>query len=190
VNSSEAVALIAGAVPRRPGTWADLGAGDGTFTRALFELLGPHGRVYAVDRDARAVAALERWAKQAAPNVIPVIADFTRPLDLPDLAPSGLDGLLLANALHFVSDAEAVLGRLAGWVRPGGLVVVVEYDRRAANRWVPYPIPPARLSALAAAAGLSAPVFTGARPSAFGGALYVAAAQRPHPTFRPAPTGV
>jgi len=179
MNSLEAVALISGAVPRRPGTWADLGAGDATFTRALVKLLGPDSRVYAVDRDAGAVAKLERWATLQAPNVIPVIADFTRPLDLPDLAPSGLDGLLLANALHFVSDAEAVLGRLAGWVRPGGRVVVVEYDRRAANRWVPYPIPPARLSALAAAAGLSAPVVTGARPSAFDGALYVAAVERP-----------
>src|SRR4029077_5841347 len=112
------------------------------------------------------------------------------PLDLPDLAPSGLDGLLLANALHFVSDAEAVLGRLTGWLRPGGRVVVVEYDRRAANRWVPYPIPPARLSALAAAAGLSAPVLTVTRPAAFGAPLYVAAARRPHRPFRPASTGV
>ncbi len=190
MNTSEAVGLIAGAIPRRTGTWADLGAGDGTFTRALVELLGPRSRIYAVDRDARAVATLAGWAAREAPNVTPVTADFTRPLDFPGLEPSTLDGLLLANSLHFVSDAEAVLGRLAGWVRPGGRVVVVEYDRRAASRWVPYPIPLARLSALVASAGFSAPTVTGARPSAFGGAIYVAAADRPHPTFRPAPTGV
>src|SRR5216683_4204149 len=178
MNTSEAVGLIAGAIPRRTGTWADLGAGDGTFTRALVELLGPRSRIYAVDRDARAVATLAGWAAREAPNVTPVTADFTRPLDFPGLEPSTLDGLLLANSLHFVSDAEAVLGRLAGWVRPGGRVVVVEYDRRAASRWVPHPIPRARLAGLAASVGLTAPAITATRPSAFGGVLYVAAADR------------
>jgi len=55
----------------------------------------------------------------------------------------------------------------------------VEYDRRAANRWVPYPISPARLAELAAAAGLSTPEVTGQRPSAFTGILYAAVATWP-----------
>jgi ubiquinone/menaquinone biosynthesis C-methylase UbiE len=178
VNARDAMALISGAIPRRGETWADLGAGDGTFTRALAEVLGPNSRIYAVDRDAGAVAALEHWAAKAAPNVIPVTADFTRAFDLPGLEESKLDGMLLANALHFVRDADVVLARLAAWVRPGGRIVIVEYDRRAASRWVPYPIPPARLPALAASAGLTPPTITASRPSLFGGTLYVAAADR------------
>jgi ubiquinone/menaquinone biosynthesis C-methylase UbiE len=178
VNARDAVALIAGAIPQRGGTWADVGAGDGRFTRALAELLGPGSRIYAVDRDAGALAALERWAAKAAPNVIPVTADFTRAFDLPELDVAMLDGMLLANALHFVRDADVVLARLAASVRPGGRVVIVEYDRRAASRWVPYPIPPARLPALAASAGLTPPTITATRPSLFGGTLYVAAAER------------
>ena len=169
MDTPDAVALLAGAVPRQAGTWADLGAGTGTFTRALVELLGPNARIYAVDRDARAVATLSRWARKAAPNVIPVVADITGAFDLPGLPAPQLDGVLLANALHFVGDGEAVLRRLAKWVRPGGRVVVIEYDQPAATRWVPYPIPPARLAA---------PVVTATRPSAFGGTLYVAAAER------------
>jgi ubiquinone/menaquinone biosynthesis C-methylase UbiE len=178
VNTRDAVALIAGAIPQRGGTWADVGAGDGTFTRALAELLGPGSRIYAVDRDAGAVAALGRWAAKAAPNVIAVAADFTRPFDLPGLEEPKLDGMLLANALHFVRDVDVVLARLAGWLHPGGRVVIVEYDRRAASRWVPYPIPPARLPAVAASAGLTPPTITATRPSLFGGTLYVAAADR------------
>lgn len=178
MDTDQAVALIVGAVPRSPGTWADVGAGDGTFTGALAQLLGPDSRIYAIDRDARAVAALERWAAKEAPNVIPVGADFERPFDLPGLEEPRLDGILLANSLHFVPDAAVVLGRLVAWMRPGGRVVVVEYDLRAASRWVPYPIPPARLTALAASAGLTAPAITATRPSAFGGVLYVAAADR------------
>jgi hypothetical protein len=52
------------------------------------------------------------------------------------------DGMLLANSLHFVRDAAAVLARLAARVRPGGRVVLVEYDKRRASPWIPYPIPP------------------------------------------------
>lgn len=170
------MALLAGAVPRRPGTWADIGAGEGTFTRALAQRLGPGSRIYAVDRDARALAALRREASDA--EVIPVVADFTRPFDMPGLAGALLDGVLIANALHFVPDAAIVLARLAARLRVGGRLVLVEYDRRRASRWVPHPIAPARLPALAASAGLSTPVIVATRPSAFGGDLYVAAADR------------
>ena len=185
MDTHEAVALIVAAVPRRPGTWADVGAGDGTFTRALAQLLGPDSRIYAIDRDARAVAALERWAAKEAHNVIPVRADFARPFDLPGLEEPRLDGILLANSLHFVPDAAGALRRLAAWVLPGGRVVFVEYDRRAASRWVPYPIPPARLAALVASAGLTAPAITATRASAFGGVLYAAAADRLAPDVPP-----
>lgn len=178
MNTSEAVALIEGAVRGREGTWADLGAGDGTFTRALGKLLAPNSRIYAVDRDAGAVAELERWSASAADNVIPVEADFTGAFDLPELGGTLLDGMLLANALHFVQDADAVLTRLVALVRPGGRVVLVEYDQRAASRWVPYPIPIAHLPALAAAAGLSIPTVTATRSSAYRGILYAAAADR------------
>jgi ubiquinone/menaquinone biosynthesis C-methylase UbiE len=180
MNLRDAAALIHDAVPR-PGTrasWADVGAGDGTFTRALAELLGSTATIYAVDRDARAIGALKRFAARASAHVIPVEADFALLLELPGLGGAGLDGLLLANALHFVRDAAGVLARLGRLLRPGGRVVLVEYDRRAASRWVPYPIPADRLPPLAAAAGLSTPVVVGTRPSAFGGVLYAAAAER------------
>ena len=176
VNTNEAVALLRDAIPPSPGTWADIGAGDGTFTRALAELLGPTSRLYAVDRDASAVAALTRWAASNAPNVTVVRADFTRPLTLPGLEPAALDGILLANALHFVREPSTVLARLVTHVRPGGRVVLVEYDRRRASPWVPYPIPSSGLPSLAAAAALTTPVITATRPSLFGGTLYVAAA--------------
>lgn len=188
MDETDAAALIRGAIPEPGGTWADLGAGEGTFTRALIDVLGL-GRVYAVERDPKALAKLRRWASRDAPNVVTEQADFTRSLDLPG-QDGALDGILLANSLHYVRDAAAVLRRLVRWLRPGGRVVLVEYDRRSANPWVPYPIPAAGWPKLARAAGLSNPRVTATRPSSFGGDLYVAVAEVPsHPDSEEAETG-
>jgi ubiquinone/menaquinone biosynthesis C-methylase UbiE len=173
MEAREAVALLEGAVRGRDGAWADIGAGTGTFTRALVELLGADSRIYAVDRDASVLKELQRWAARDAPNVTAVSADFARPFSLPALN-EPLDGMLLANALHFVRDQDEVLARLVTLLRPGGRVVFVEYDRRAASRWVPFPIPRSRLESLATAAGLTTPVITGTRPSEYQGVLYAA----------------
>ncbi|HUL50038.1 MAG TPA: methyltransferase [Gemmatimonadales bacterium] len=178
LDTQTALSLLAAAVPAEPGVWADLGAGSGTFTRALVELLGPTSRIYAVDRDAGAVKTLARWAEREAPNVVAVRADITEPFVLPDVRHASLDGLLLANVLHYVADPAPVLRQLGRLLGPRGRVVVIEYDRRAANPWVPYPIPIARLAGLFAESGFTAPTITGRRPSAFSGDLYVAVMER------------
>src|SRR5436190_4342085 len=178
MKDAEAVELIRDAVRGAGTTWADLGAGDGIFARALAELLGPDARIYAVDRDAKSLAILERSARRAGVSVTTVTADFTGDFELPGLSADGLDGVLIANALHYVREPAGMLGRVTARLRPGGRVVLIEYDRRGPNRWVPYPIPMADLSELAATAGLTPPVFTATKPSAFGGDLYVATMER------------
>ncbi len=177
MDPQEAQDLLRPAVPPGGRAWADLGAGAGTFTRALAQLLGPGARIHAMDRDPRAVAALERLARQV-PNVKPWRADFSREAGPPAGERELLDGILLANSLHFVADAPVALARLSRWLRPGGRVVLVEYDRRPASRWVPHPIPAVSWPALAAAAGLSRPEIVARKRSAFGGDLYVAIAER------------
>jgi SAM-dependent methyltransferase len=175
MTTREAADLLRPAIRGQEGTWADLGAGSGTFTKALVELLGPAARVRAVDRDGAALARLERWAQKNAPGVKAVEADFTRSVRLP----ANLDGMLFANALHFVENAAEVLARLSTLLRPGGRVVLVEYDGRGPSRWVPYPLPAARWPDLARAARLVSPTVQTRRPSAYGGDLYVATADRP-----------
>jgi ubiquinone/menaquinone biosynthesis C-methylase UbiE len=182
MNTGDAVDLIRSAVDAgrggaRGGIWADLGAGDGAFTRALATLVGPDATIYAVDNDPGAIAALEKLSMRGT-KIVPVLADITAPLILPGLGDSRLDGLLCANSLHFASDAETVLTRLVSLVRPSGRVVLVEYDQREPSRWVPYPIPVGRLPTLAAAAGLTALAVTATRPSEYSGVLYAASAQR------------
>jgi SAM-dependent methyltransferase len=94
----------------------------------------PEARIYAVDRNASALGKLGRWLQRDGVTVVPVTADFTGALDLPELGTDPLDGLLFANSLHFVADPVPVLRSLVARLRPSGRVVIVEYDRRRANR--------------------------------------------------------
>ncbi|HET7460466.1 MAG TPA: class I SAM-dependent methyltransferase [Longimicrobium sp.] len=176
MNDPDALALLRSAIPSADGeTWADLGAGTGVFTRALASLVGTGGRVTAVDRDAHALRAIRAWAARHAdgPAIDVVEADVAGPLDLPPL-----DGVVMANVLHFIADAESALARISARLKPGGRLVLVEYEGRRPSPWVPYPVSAARFAELAAASGLAAPRVVAARPSAFGGEMYVAVAER------------
>jgi ubiquinone/menaquinone biosynthesis C-methylase UbiE len=173
MDERDATELIEDAVGDAGPLWADVGAGSGTFTRALRSILPGGSRVYAIDSDPRSIRQLHALGD----GVIPVKADFSRGVALPGDAPL-LDGILMANALHFVRDAEGVLRRLVRLVRPGGRVVIVEYDRRAPNPWVPYPIRSDQWPSLARAAGLTNARITARMPSLYAGELYVGAAER------------
>lgn len=172
MTHEDAVALLQDAVSGASGSWADLGCGSGTFTRALWALLGKPARILAVDHERESIEDVSAWVDESGADVVAVQADFTAQFDPADIG-GLLDGILLANALHFVADQEAVLTRLVAGVRPGGRVVVVEYDRRPASGWVPYPVSPARLAELAVASGLSRPVLSASRASEYGGEIYV-----------------
>jgi len=181
MNLDEAVEFLEDAVgSTQAAEWADFGAGNGTFTLALARLLGPGAHVVAVDRDRGSLRELEQRAAADGTRdcVTTLHADFTSMSDLPGVAVGTLDGLLFANSLHYVKNAGAILTELVKWLRPGGRVVFVEYDRRPPDRWVPYPIDADRLPELCIAASLSAPVVTAKRPSDYGGNLYVAYATR------------
>lgn len=143
-------------------TWADLGAGSGAFTLALADLLGRTGEVYAVDRDARALRENARRMSSEFPEVRAhhLEGDFTGSLELPPL-----DGIVMANSLHFQRDQEAVVRGVRGYLRPGGRLIVVEYNIDRGNFAVPYPVPFSRWQLLAAAAGFEHTRLLARRPS-------------------------
>jgi len=176
MTEAEALELLGAAVRNAEGeTWADLGAGTGTFTRALATLVGPTGRVHAVDADAGALRVIESWAARspAGRPVTTLAADVTRPLGLPPL-----DGVVMANVLHFVADAEEALRTVAAQLRPAGRLVLIEYEGRRPSRWVPHPVSAARFAELAPASGFAPPQVVATRPSAYGGDIYVAVTVR------------
>jgi ubiquinone/menaquinone biosynthesis C-methylase UbiE len=172
VDHADHVALLRPAISPG-GSWADIGAGEGAFTLALADLLGPGGRIVAVDRDRH---ALERNAKAVrarfpAVAIEALVADFQRLLTLPTL-----DGLVAANSLHFVGRKQQVhvVTALAAHLVPGGRFVVVEYDADRGNPWVPHPFSYASWELLAAAAGLTGTHRLGRVPSRFLDGIYSA----------------
>ena len=151
MNHADHVRLLAGGVRQNEGgTWADLGAGSGAFTLALADLIGPHGVIHAVDRDRGALAELRSSFVSAVPQaeVRTHVADFTRPLELADL-----DGIVMANSLHFVDDKIPVVALVRGYLRSGGRLLLVEYDSDHGNPYVPHPMTFETWRSLAAEAG-------------------------------------
>lgn len=169
------VGLIAQGVVGGGATWADLGSGEGAFTLALADLLGPTGSIHTVDRDGRALQVQLRALRHAFPHVsvTPLVADFTMPLELPPL-----DGIVMANSLHFERDKLAVLRLVRGYLRPAGRLVLVEYDTDHGNRWVPFPLSFPSWAAVAAAAGFRETRWLASVPSRFLGSIYSAVSLR------------
>jgi ubiquinone/menaquinone biosynthesis C-methylase UbiE len=156
-------------------TWADLGSGTGAFTLALAELLGPGGTIYSMDRDASALRRQAEAFRGRFPKVTlrQLAADFTRPLDLPQV-----DGIVMANSLHFVRDQRAILPQITAYLRDGGRFVLVEYDTDRGNGWVPFPVSFQTWTSVAAAAGLRDTRRIGSRRSRFLASIYSAVSIR------------
>ena len=159
------VARRAGGAVGPGGRWADLGAGEGAFTRALADLLGPDAHIVAIDKDARALRALGDSFETR-------VADFTKPLDLYDL-----DGVVMANSLHFVKDKQPVLEAVRKMIKPGGRLIIVEYGADTGNPWVPYPFTYAQWEKLAARAGFRNTRLLTTVPSRWLGSMYSAVSE-------------
>ncbi len=111
---------------------ADVGAGTGYYARRIAPLVGPQGRVYAVDVQTEMVAMLrEAAARPGLGNIIPVQAE----VDDPKLAPESIDLALMVDVYHELEHPHEVLTRLVQSLKPGGRLVFVEY--RAEDDSVP-----------------------------------------------------
>ena len=173
MNHQDHVALLRPLVPATGGRWADFGSGDGAFTLALREIIGPAGEIFSVDKDKGRLAGQRHnfHSQFPASKVRWIQADFTRPLDLPPL-----DGIVAANALHFHRDQETLLRQWRGYLREGGRLVVVEYNVDSGNPWVPFPLSFETFRRRATRAGFAEVLRGATRPSRFLGEIYSAVA--------------
>ena len=158
------------------GTWADFGAGSGAFTLALRELVGPHANIYAMDKNQRALRELENAHREkftTSQNLHTIRADFSGTLSLPPL-----DGIVMANSIHYFKDREKVLRHVRSYLKLNGVLLLVEYNVDSGNMWVPYPLSFEMYRTLASRTGYSEPRLLGIIPSRFLKEMYSAVAYR------------
>jgi ubiquinone/menaquinone biosynthesis C-methylase UbiE len=171
---SQAADLLrdAGPFPAGMRTWADLGCGSGLFTYALSTLLPDGSLIYAVDK---AAVTLQYGPFPVGISVIVRQEDFTRGLN----GLGELDGILMANALHYVKEQPAFIRRMQSRLKENGVFLIVEYDTDQPNPWVPYPLSFTRLGQLFSGAGYRHIRKLGRKPSIFGSAEIYSALIQP-----------
>jgi ubiquinone/menaquinone biosynthesis C-methylase UbiE len=159
----DAIEMLAGSGAAAPGptTWADLGCGDGTFTVALASVLAPGSTIHAMDRNGSVLRKIPSVHNEV--RITTHVGDFIHamwPFD-------DLDGILMANSLHYVDQQAAFVRVCRRRMKPRACFLIVEYDSDQANRWVPYPLSRTTLTSVFAEAGCRSVTFLRSRPSAY-----------------------
>lgn len=121
----------------QPGTRvADLGAGDGTFAIALARRVGPSGHVYATELDAERLADIRRAATEAKLSNVTVIEGAVSRTNLPEAC---CDALFSRMVYHHLTDPAAINADIFRALRPGGRLVVIDFEPGGIMNWIGRP---------------------------------------------------
>ena len=109
----------------KPGQVAcDMGCGNGFYTLQLAELVGPTGKVLAVDIQSEMLSYLRsQMRKEKVTNIQPLLGT---PID-PRLEPESVDLMLLVDVYHEFSHPEQMLAAIRESLKPRGRVALVEF---------------------------------------------------------------
>lgn len=143
-----------------PQVWADLGCGDGLFSRALASLLPSGSTIYAIDKKPSRIIS-----PTASATIKTLTLDFVKdPIPVPPL-----DGLLMANAFHYVADKVLFVTNIRGLLKPDSVWLLVEYDTDLpVPTWVPFPMSYTSLSQFFRSQGFGSIEKLGEQPSVYG----------------------
>jgi SAM-dependent methyltransferase len=112
----------------------DVGCGTGAITSGIAEAVGSRGMVVGLDRDRALLArATEQWASVA--NLSFEVGDATS-LDYD----ARFDVVTAARTLQWIADLPAAIRRMERAAKPGGLLVVLDFDHTQ-HAWEPLPPP-------------------------------------------------
>ncbi len=169
MNVQEAKDLIAFENQKeKPQFWLDLGCGTGLFTIALTNYLPAGSKIIAIDKNRKAVEQVPALVNGI--SIETMIADFIH--ETPDV--KEVDGVFMANSLHYVRDKESFLHRLHYSLKANAVFLLVEYDRTGANPWVPYPLTVDAAKGLFKKLGYENFKLLNKRPSVYGNDMYAA----------------
>jgi len=102
---------------------ADIGAGPGILSVPMAKAVSPGGTVYAVEVDKGYFPHIMQKAEAAqVSNVQTVLGAFTDP----KLPARNIDVALFHDVLHHIEDRAGYLKAMAGYMKPGGRIAIVE----------------------------------------------------------------
>lgn len=114
---------------------ADIGAGTGAFLEPLVGAVGPGGHHFAADISIRFVEHLrDRAAAAGHRNVTAVLSAF----ESATLPAESVDLMFACDTYHHFDDHEAMLASMYRALRPGGTLVIVDFDRveGVSRQWI------------------------------------------------------
>ena len=129
--------LVAKLEPAADATIADLGAGTGYFA-LRFARAAPQGKVYAVDIES---AMVEFLGERARDEELANLEAMQGQADDPQL-PEAVDLVFMCNVFHHLADPRAYFEAVAGSLRPGARVAIVDFRKDNSED---APGPPARM---------------------------------------------
>jgi SAM-dependent methyltransferase len=112
----------------------DCGAGPGFVSLDMAEIVGPQGKITALERSAHYVAALTRTIdEKGLPGITPLQAD----IEQDPLPESEYDFIFVRWVFAFLGNPIAALAKLTRALKPGGRMIVFEYYDWGAMQFMP-----------------------------------------------------
>lgn len=120
---------VLAAVDLKEGDWvADIGAGTGLYSLLFADAVGPTGRVFAEDIEPLFLDLInQRSADADFGNVTAVLGredDVTLPHE-------SIDVIFIADTYHYFDKREEIMRSIYDTLKPGGYLILVEYDIKA-----------------------------------------------------------
>ncbi|MCA9293877.1 MAG: methyltransferase domain-containing protein [Phycisphaerales bacterium] len=115
-------------------TVIDVGCGPGFGSRDLARLLGPSGKVIAVDESQRFLDYIDATPTEPGCAPIETSNQDVQRLNLPG---DGADGAYCRWVLHFTPDPQAVIRSVHRALKPGGVFAIQDYCRWQSIFWAP-----------------------------------------------------
>ena len=112
--------------PPAGGTIADVGAGSGFMAELFSDLVGPGGKVYAVDINPKLLERIAARATEQGRGNIETVLGTDTSIELP---PNSVDIVFICDTYHHFEFPQRSLQSIHRALRPGGQIVLVDFRR-------------------------------------------------------------